>query len=177
MIARFQATGAAYERKNFRWLFRTPRHHAERTRKPAPGKNSVTRANSEVALLSAEPGRDDRGERTGGEHPDQHDHGGAAGKEAEGRIGQMRGLRVFAQASQARVYGNEGSRKDSFAEKILKKVGNAKRRVERIGDVGKSEVVSEGALPDEPDETAQQDSGSDEESRARRRGGDRVRTG
>jgi hypothetical protein len=89
----------------------------------------------------------------------------------------MRGLRVFAQASQARVYGNEGSRKDSFAEKILKKVGNAKRRVERIGDVGKSEVVSEGALPDEPDETAQQDSGSDEESRARRRGGDRVRTG
>ena len=93
-------------------------------------------ANREVALLSAEPGRDDRGERTGGQHPDQHDHGGAAGKEAEGRIGQMRGLRVFAQASQARVYGNEGGRKDSFAEKILKQIGNAKRRVERVGEVG-----------------------------------------
>jgi hypothetical protein len=82
----------------------------------------------------------------------------------------MRGLRIFAHASQARVYGNEGSRKDSFAEEILKKIGDAKRRVERVGEVGESEVVSEGALPDEPDETAQQDSGSDEESRARRRG-------
>src|SRR4030095_3338738 len=107
-------------------------------------------ANSKIALLSAEPGRDDRGERSGGEHSDQHDHGGAAGKEAEGRIGQMRGLRVFAHASQARVYGNEGSRKDSFAEEILKNIGEAKRV--------------------DPDETAQQDSGSDEESRARRRG-------
>ncbi len=82
----------------------------------------------------------------------------------------MRGLRVFAQASQARVYGDEGRRKDSLAEKILKKIGNAKRRVERVGEISKAEVVSEGALPDEPDETAQQDSGSDEESRARRRG-------
>jgi hypothetical protein len=79
-------------------------------------------------------------------------------------------LRVVAQSSQAGVYGNEGSRKDSFAEEILEKIGNAKRRVERVGDVGKSEVVSEGALPNEPDEAAQQDSRSDEESRARRGG-------
>jgi hypothetical protein len=82
----------------------------------------------------------------------------------------MRGLRVFAQASQARVYRNEGRRKDSLTEEILQKIGNAKRRVERVSEVGKAEVVSEGALPDEPDETAQQDSGSDEECRARRRG-------
>jgi len=89
----------------------------------------------------------------------------------------MRGLRVFAQASQTGVYRNKRSRKDSFAEKILKKIGNTKRCIERVGEVGESEVVSEGTLPDEPDETAQQDSGSDEECRARRRGGDRVRTG
>jgi hypothetical protein len=142
-----------------------------------PWEEQRHQTHSEFALLSGEPGCDDRGERTGGEHPDQHDHGGAAGKEAEGRIGQMRGLLVFAQASQAGVYRNERSRKDSFAEKILKKIGNAKRRAERVGEVGKSGSSERGALPDEPDETAQQDSGSDEECRARRRGGDRVRTG
>jgi len=50
------ATGAAYERKNFRWLFRTPRHHAERTRKPAPGKNSVTRRTVRSRFSPLNPG-------------------------------------------------------------------------------------------------------------------------
>jgi hypothetical protein len=135
-----------------------------------PWEEQSHQTHSEVAFLSGESGCDDCGQWSCGKHPDQHDRGGAAGKESKGRIGQMRGLRVFAQASQARIYRNEGRRKDSLTEEILQKIGNAKRRVERVSEVGKAEVVSEGALPDEPDETAQQDSGSDEECRARRRG-------
>ena len=37
IITMFMNIGATYERKNLRWLFRMPRHHAERTRIPTPG--------------------------------------------------------------------------------------------------------------------------------------------
>ena len=51
MIARFQATGAVYERKKRRWLLSTPRHHAEKTSRPAPGNKILTRrmVNSRVS--------------------------------------------------------------------------------------------------------------------------------
>ena len=42
IIAAFQITGAVYEMKNLRWLFRTPRHHAEMTSRPAPGNRIRT---------------------------------------------------------------------------------------------------------------------------------------
>ena len=84
---------------------------------------------------------------------------------------------VVAQASQSGINRNERRRKNALAEEILKKIGNAKRRIERVGEVGEPEVMSQSALPNEADQAAQQDSGSDEESRARRRGWDRVRTG
>src|SRR3569833_294567 len=38
IIATFQSTGAENDSRNLRWVFRTPRHHAEITKIPAPGK-------------------------------------------------------------------------------------------------------------------------------------------
>src|SRR5690349_24802353 len=38
IIAAFHATGAVYESRNLPWLLRTPRHQADVTSNPAPGK-------------------------------------------------------------------------------------------------------------------------------------------
>ncbi len=38
IMAAFQTTGATYETKNLWWLFRTPRHQAEKTSRPVAGK-------------------------------------------------------------------------------------------------------------------------------------------
>src|SRR5213079_1165636 len=40
IMAKFQTTGEAYDTKNLRWLLRIPKHQAERTSKPAPGKST-----------------------------------------------------------------------------------------------------------------------------------------
>ena len=37
IMTTFQITGARYDSRNFRWLLRTPRHHAEQTSRPMPG--------------------------------------------------------------------------------------------------------------------------------------------
>ncbi len=42
IIATFQTTGAAYEIRNLWWLFSTPRHHADMTIRPTPGKRMRT---------------------------------------------------------------------------------------------------------------------------------------
>src|SRR5207244_3171100 len=42
IIAAFHMTGAVYESRKRRWLFSTPRHHAERTSRPAPGNRMRT---------------------------------------------------------------------------------------------------------------------------------------
>ena len=41
-MAAFHITGAVYEMKNLRWLLSTPRHQAETTSSPAPGKRIRT---------------------------------------------------------------------------------------------------------------------------------------
>ena len=43
MIARFHTTGEAYDSRKRRCELRTPRHHAEITSRPAPGKRMRTR--------------------------------------------------------------------------------------------------------------------------------------
>ena len=54
MIARFQTTGAAYDRKKRRWLFRTPRHHADMHEQPGAREEDPDEAHGEVALLARE---------------------------------------------------------------------------------------------------------------------------
>jgi len=44
MIAVFQRTGETYDRKNRRWLFNTPRHHADITSSATPGNKIWTSA-------------------------------------------------------------------------------------------------------------------------------------
>jgi hypothetical protein len=42
IIAAFHMTGAVYDSRNRWWLFRTPRHQADSTSSPAPGKRIRT---------------------------------------------------------------------------------------------------------------------------------------
>jgi hypothetical protein len=56
MMATFQMTGAAYDRKNFRWLFSTPRHQADRTSRPAPGKRIRTSRIASSRFSPSKPG-------------------------------------------------------------------------------------------------------------------------
>ena len=52
IIATFQNTGATYDRKNLRWLFRMPRHQALITKMPAPGKQDPREPDRERARLA-----------------------------------------------------------------------------------------------------------------------------
>ena len=56
IIARFQTTGAAYDRKNLWWLFRIPRHHAEITSSPAPGNRIRTTWTASARFSPSNPG-------------------------------------------------------------------------------------------------------------------------
>ena len=56
IIAMFHTTGAVYERKNLRWLFRIPRHHADNTSSAAPGNRIRTSRMVSSRLAPWNPG-------------------------------------------------------------------------------------------------------------------------
>ena len=56
IIARFHTIGAAYDSRNFPWLFSTPRHHADSTSSPAPGNRIRTTAIVSARLSPVNPG-------------------------------------------------------------------------------------------------------------------------
>ena len=68
MIARFQTIGAEYERRKRRWLLSTPRHHAESTSSPAPGKENAHECDRELALRARKSRRDEPDEPRRDEH-------------------------------------------------------------------------------------------------------------
>ena len=151
-----------------RWLLRTPRHHAEITRRPAPGNRIRYQPRRQLTLRSAEPGRD---------HVDEHRRQHDAGKDQDG--GDERqddedcarhpvGLVLLAAREQAGVDRDEGGRQRSFTEQVLQQVGNAKRGVEGVCRIGLlAEIVGEDADPHEPGHPAEQDPGRNQRRGAR----------
>ena len=56
MMAAFHTTGAVYDRRNRRWLFRIPRHQADSTSSAMPGKRMRTSRMVSSRFSPAKPG-------------------------------------------------------------------------------------------------------------------------
>jgi hypothetical protein len=61
-----------------------------------------------------------------------------------------------------RIDGDEGRGKHALAEKILQKIGNAKRGAKCVRGIGVAEVVRKDAIAHQPDQSAEQDADGDE---------------
>ena len=61
-----------------------------------------------------------------------------------------------------RIDGDEGRGKHALAEKILQKIGNAKRGAKCVRGIRVAEVVRKDAIAHEPDQTAEEDADGDE---------------
>ncbi len=80
-------------------------------------------------------------------------------EQREDRPRDLRGFLGAAARAQARIDGNERSRERALSEEVLQQVGNAERRVERVGGVGlQAEEVRERADAQQPDDPAAENS-------------------
>ena len=168
IMAAFQITGAAYERKNFLWLFRTPRHQAESTSSPAPGKRMRTRRIVNSRFSPEKPPAIDCHQKRRCQHPDQRQNRDRQRQQRRHASGRAARLFVFAARPQARVHGNERGGEHPFPKQVLQCVGNAERGFERVRCGGISEIVREDAVPNQSGDAAQKNPRSHQERRARR---------
>ena len=63
---------------------------------------------------------------------------------------------------QPRIHRDEGRGKHALAEKILQKIGNAKRGAKCVCGIGVAEVVRKDAIAHKPDQSAEEDADGDE---------------
>ena len=162
MMAAFHATGAVYESRKRRWLFRTPRHHAESTRSPTPGKRIRTRRIVRSRFAPAKPGAIASISQRRAHTPPRVRSAVARASSAADRARDPRRLLVVLLGEQPRVDRDEGRRQHALAEEVLQEVRDAERRREGVGRVGQSEVVREDALAHEPRDATEQDAGRDQ---------------
>ena len=160
-------TGAAYDRKNRRWLLRMPRHHAPITNRPAPGKRMrVSRIASSSCLPSNPPAISST-------------NSGAASTPTatmtlttSARIAPtapaIRSASSSSPRSSALAYdGDERRREHAFAEQVLEEVREPERAVERRGHEIGAEVVRDQLLAHQAEDAREQDAGSDERGASR----------
>src|SRR3954464_4127683 len=73
---------------------------------------------------------------------------------------------MFVFREQRNIDGDEGRGKRTLTEKILKNVGNSRRRIERVSRIGlQTEVMCNDADPDHTRDAAQQDPHSNKDRR------------
>src|SRR5256885_5388706 len=126
------------------------------------GKKYANETNSEFAFFALEAGRDGEDEIRRCQHADKDEHRNDERENREDRARHARRFAFVMAREQVRVDGNEGGRERAFAEEILQEIRDAKGGCENVCGVGGGEVISEDALACEADETAQENSGSDE---------------
>ena len=141
-----------------------PRHQADSTSSPAPGKRMRTRRIVSSRLLAVEAGRDrvdqpaaSRARRTA-PAPRWRAPGGRPPRPATRPASSS-----SSRASRLRVHRDEGGRQHALAEQVLQEVRDAEGGVERVGGVRQAEVVREDALAHQAQHAAQQDAGGDQE--------------
>ena len=83
-------------------------------------------------------------------------------QEREDGFGQPRSFFTALLGMEPRIDRDEGRRKHALAEKILQKIGNAKRGAKCVCGIGVAEVVREDAIAHEADQAAEQDADGDE---------------
>ena len=126
------------------------------------GKKNLHEVDGEQALVAMKAGGNEIDEPGRGEDAGDRQQGGDEKQEREDGFGELRGFFAALLGAEARIDGDEGGRKHALAEKILQKIGNAKRGAEGVGGVGVAEVVREDAIADEADQAAEQDADGDE---------------
>ena len=132
IIAAFHATGAVYDSRNLPWLFSTPRHQADATSRPAPGKRTRTRRTVSSRLAPPNPGAITVTSTGAPSTPRSTSTDMASVEQREdGTRGMRRGV-VFAAGAQRRVDRDERARERAFAEEVLEKIGDPERRVEGV---------------------------------------------
>ena len=91
-----------------------------------------------------EPGR--------GEDAHDRQHRGDEKQERKDGLGQSRGFFTTLLGMEPRIDRDEGRRKHALAEKILQKIGNAKRGAKCVRGIGVAEVVRKDAIAHEADQ-------------------------
>ena len=181
IIAAFHITGAVYDSRNRWWLFRTPRHQADSTSSPAPGKQDPNELDGQLALLAGETWRDGGDQQRRREDADQHEDGDDEREQRADGARDAVGLLPLAARDERGIDGDERRGQRAFAEQVLQEVGDAERRVEGVGGVGlEAEVMREDLESDETGKTTEEDARGDEHraatgSRVRGFAGSRVR--
>jgi hypothetical protein len=161
-MQRFQITGALYERKKRRCELSTPRHHAEMTRIPLPGKRIRTRVIVR-ALFSpttwSNQGYDRRSDHYSKSDENTYCECEYAEHGASGRLCFF----CFSLREKSRIDRNKRPRERSLTKKILQKVWNLERSVESIRRIrAPPKIVVHRPLAYESNESTRKDTGSDE---------------
>ena len=146
---------------------KAPGRHDEQARAREKNPYNLDR---ELTLRAAETGGDRIDEKRCREHTHEHQHGNNHRQQRCHSAGDAVGLVTFVTREKRCIHRNERRGQRALAEQILQKVGDAKRRAERVGGVRlQTEIPREIMLPDEPGDPAEQDARRDEGGRARAR--------
>jgi hypothetical protein len=136
---------------------------------PRAGKQNPNQLDRQLAFRAGKSGRDCRNQQRRGEHAEEHQHRDDERPERTDRAGNMVGLLAVAARDERGVHGDERRGQRAFTEQVLQKVGNPKRRVERIRGVRfEAEVVREDLEANEPGEPAEKNARGDEDGAAPR---------
>ncbi len=121
-----------------RWLLRTPRHQADSTSSPAPGKKSAPGGWSSSRLAPLKAGRDDRRRGPASEDAKDHQRGDSKRKQCPDGAGHAVGFLLLCPHTSAGVDRDEGRRQRALAEQVLQEVRDAERRGECVRGVAQA---------------------------------------
>jgi hypothetical protein len=107
------------------WLFRTPRHQADRTSRPGAREQHADDRHREIAFLAGEARRDHGAERRRGDDAGQDDHRDHQREQGANGTRHAVGFARLAAREERRVHRNERRRQRPFAEQVLEEVGDA----------------------------------------------------
>src|SRR5579863_219407 len=98
-----------------------------------------------------------------GDNANRYEYGDRETEQCADRPGQKIGGFLVTFAQQAAVGGNKRRGQHTLAEKVLQDVRNTEAGLERIGRLRVAEIVRKNALADESGDTAEQNSGGDQD--------------
>ena len=113
------------------------------------GKEDADKENGEFALFAVEAGSDGVNEPGSGENAEKDENGSAQGEKRCNGSGGLACFFLVVARQQVGINGNEGSREDTFAKKILQEIGDAEGGFENVGGIGVAEVVGEDTIADQ----------------------------
>src|ERR1700741_63495 len=127
------------------------------------GKENLNETNCQGARGRIEAIRKKIDEIWSGQNSDQHDHRSDEDQQGEDGVGNTSCFLLVPAGEQLRIDGDERRRQRAFTEDILEEVRNSERGTERAGGIGRAEVMSKDALPDDANNATDQNAHSDQQ--------------